>query len=265
MPPAAAARVAVAKPSHSVRPGSLTCTWVSTRPGSRTSSSARVETSPGSRMSRPDHEPAARPVAGRPHARSADRRAGAAPDDAARGRQPRRHRRLPGTPRRRPVDATDAGPAGDRRRVRRAARRAARVHRPVRRPGARGTLAGHPPAAFLAATRRRPPTGPGEPPAVPPVPANVLVDRVQARARHSGRLPAAVAAGAGLPEGRHGDVRAVPCRVGFRRARTRLRSGRRARDGARVRGRRAAARGGRRARSSCRPPARTSCRCWSSS
>ena len=40
MPPAAAARVAVAKPSHSVRPGSLTCTWVSTRPGSSTSSSA---------------------------------------------------------------------------------------------------------------------------------------------------------------------------------------------------------------------------------
>ena len=40
-PPAAAARVAVAKPSHSVRPGSLTCTWVSTRPGSSTSSSAR--------------------------------------------------------------------------------------------------------------------------------------------------------------------------------------------------------------------------------
>ncbi len=33
-PPAAAARVAVANPSHSVRPGSLTCTWVSTRPGS---------------------------------------------------------------------------------------------------------------------------------------------------------------------------------------------------------------------------------------
>ena len=32
-PPAAAARVALAKPSHSVRPGSLTCTWVSTRPG----------------------------------------------------------------------------------------------------------------------------------------------------------------------------------------------------------------------------------------
>ena len=40
-PPAAAARVAVAKPSHSVRPGSLTCTWVSTSPGSSTSSSAR--------------------------------------------------------------------------------------------------------------------------------------------------------------------------------------------------------------------------------
>jgi len=33
MPPAAAARVAVSKPSHSVRPGSLTCTCVSTRPG----------------------------------------------------------------------------------------------------------------------------------------------------------------------------------------------------------------------------------------
>jgi len=33
-PPAAAARVAVAKPSHSVLPGSFTCTWVSTRPGS---------------------------------------------------------------------------------------------------------------------------------------------------------------------------------------------------------------------------------------
>src|SRR4029079_9013997 len=41
-PPAAAARVAVSKPSHSVRPGSLTCTWVSTRPGSSTSSSPRV-------------------------------------------------------------------------------------------------------------------------------------------------------------------------------------------------------------------------------
>ena len=40
-PPAAAARVADAKPSHSVRPGSLTCTWVSTSPGSSTSSSAR--------------------------------------------------------------------------------------------------------------------------------------------------------------------------------------------------------------------------------
>ena len=40
-PPAAAARVADAKPSHSVRPGSLTCTWVSTRPGSSTSSSPR--------------------------------------------------------------------------------------------------------------------------------------------------------------------------------------------------------------------------------
>ena len=34
-PPAAAARVAVAKPSHSVRPGSLMWVWASTRPGSR--------------------------------------------------------------------------------------------------------------------------------------------------------------------------------------------------------------------------------------
>ena len=41
-PPAAAAAVAVAKPSHSVRPGSLTCTWVSTMPGISTSSAAKV-------------------------------------------------------------------------------------------------------------------------------------------------------------------------------------------------------------------------------
>ena len=39
-PPAAAARVAVSKPSHSVRPGSLTCTCVSTRPGETTRSPA---------------------------------------------------------------------------------------------------------------------------------------------------------------------------------------------------------------------------------
>ena len=44
-PPAAAARVAEAKPSHSVRPGSLTWTWVSTRPGIRVSSSASSITS----------------------------------------------------------------------------------------------------------------------------------------------------------------------------------------------------------------------------
>ena len=48
-PPAAAARVAVAKPSHSVRPGSLTWTWVSTRPGSSTSSSSRSTTRAGGR------------------------------------------------------------------------------------------------------------------------------------------------------------------------------------------------------------------------
>lgn len=34
-PPDAAARVPVAKPSHSVRPGSFKWTWASTRPGSR--------------------------------------------------------------------------------------------------------------------------------------------------------------------------------------------------------------------------------------
>ena len=42
-PPAAAARVAVVKPSQSVRPGSFTCTWESTRPGSSTSSSAEAQ------------------------------------------------------------------------------------------------------------------------------------------------------------------------------------------------------------------------------
>ena len=41
-PPAAAALVAVAKPSQWVRPGSLTCTWVSTRPGS-SATSAQVD------------------------------------------------------------------------------------------------------------------------------------------------------------------------------------------------------------------------------
>ena len=41
-PPAAAARVAQSKPSHSVRPGSLICTCVSTMPGISVSSSCRV-------------------------------------------------------------------------------------------------------------------------------------------------------------------------------------------------------------------------------
>jgi hypothetical protein len=40
-PPAAAALVAVAKPSHSVRPGSLMWTWLSTSPGMSTWSSGR--------------------------------------------------------------------------------------------------------------------------------------------------------------------------------------------------------------------------------
>ena len=46
-PPAAAAAVAVANPSHSVRPGSFTCTWLSTSPGSSTSVSATVTASSG--------------------------------------------------------------------------------------------------------------------------------------------------------------------------------------------------------------------------
>ena len=51
MPPAAAASVAVANPSQSVRPGSLTCTCESTRPGSSTSSPARSNTgTPGNRV-----------------------------------------------------------------------------------------------------------------------------------------------------------------------------------------------------------------------
>ena len=45
MPPAAAARVAVANPSHSVRPGSFTCTWVSTSPGIRQASPASTVSS----------------------------------------------------------------------------------------------------------------------------------------------------------------------------------------------------------------------------
>ena len=44
IPPAAAAAVAVANPSQWVRPGSSTWTWLSTRPGSSTSSSARSTT-----------------------------------------------------------------------------------------------------------------------------------------------------------------------------------------------------------------------------
>ena len=43
-PAAAAALVAESKPSHSVRPGSLMCTWVSTSPGISTSCGARVAT-----------------------------------------------------------------------------------------------------------------------------------------------------------------------------------------------------------------------------
>ena len=46
VPPAAAARVAVAKPSHSVRPGSFRWTWVSTTPGSTASSPTSSSAAP---------------------------------------------------------------------------------------------------------------------------------------------------------------------------------------------------------------------------
>ena len=101
--------------------------------------------------------------------------------------------------------------------------------------GARGPLAGHPPAAVLAAARRGPPARPGEPPALPAVPAHVLGHRVQARARHAGRLPAAVDARPRLPEGRHREVRPVPRRAGLRPAPRRDGHRGGARAGARVR------------------------------
>ena len=50
-PPRAAAVVAVANPSHSVRPGSLTCTWVSTTPGSSRAVSGRPSVPGSSRPS----------------------------------------------------------------------------------------------------------------------------------------------------------------------------------------------------------------------
>ncbi len=118
------------------------------------------------------------------------------------------------------------------------------VHRPVRRPRARRPLARHPPAAVLPAARRGPPARPREPPALPPLPAHLLGDGVQARARHAGRLPAAVAARPRLPQGGHGEVRAVPGGPGLGRPR-------RGRPGGRCAGGRAgvrpggAARGGR--------------------
>jgi hypothetical protein len=46
-PPAAAAAVAVANPSHSVRPGSFTCTCVSTTPGSNATSPSSSVTASG--------------------------------------------------------------------------------------------------------------------------------------------------------------------------------------------------------------------------
>ena len=89
-PPAAAARVALAKPSHSVRPGSLTWTWVSTRPGSSTSSSASSTTAappaPASYDVTTGDHAVARPDRGRDLAPVDDRAAGA---DDSRGQLPR--------------------------------------------------------------------------------------------------------------------------------------------------------------------------------
>src|SRR6266511_848380 len=51
-PPAAAPRVPASQPSQSARPGSLKCTWASTRPGKTTSPGASM-TSPSSRTSVP--------------------------------------------------------------------------------------------------------------------------------------------------------------------------------------------------------------------
>ena len=61
-PPAAAARVAERKPSHSVRPGSLTWTWESTSPGSSTASGGS-RTTPSAAASGPSTGPAASGVA----------------------------------------------------------------------------------------------------------------------------------------------------------------------------------------------------------
>src|SRR3954451_24982993 len=46
-PPAASARVPVAQPSQSVRPGSLKCTWASITPGSRCSERASISARAG--------------------------------------------------------------------------------------------------------------------------------------------------------------------------------------------------------------------------
>ncbi len=58
-PPAAAARVALGKPSQSARPGSLTCTWVSTSPGKITASPASTTRAPsGTVVERGDRDDA---------------------------------------------------------------------------------------------------------------------------------------------------------------------------------------------------------------
>ena len=84
-PPAAAARVAVAKPSHSVRPGSLTCTWVSTMPGMSTSSEPSTTSSPDhGRIQRQDgFDPLAVDEHGRRPQRAADHRPLRTEDDHA--------------------------------------------------------------------------------------------------------------------------------------------------------------------------------------
>ena len=123
-PPATAARVAEAKPSHSVRPGSLTCTWLSTRPGSSTSSSARVTASGRGVVEGGDGgDPAVRRCARRRRAR---RRAGPPGARGRRGRScrhPARTRRERGRGPRRPGAARRPTPSSPSRRAAAAGRR----------------------------------------------------------------------------------------------------------------------------------------------
>ena len=89
------------------------------------------------------------------------------------------------------------------------------VHRPLRRARPRRAQPGHPPATGLPAAGRGPPARPGEPPALPHLPAHLLGRRVEDDHRDARRLPAAIAARAGLSEGRHEHLPPVPGRAGL--------------------------------------------------